>query len=301
MKIKFSKAMAVILIAVMMFTGCGSSNKGASDDKSFTIVTSFYPMYISAINLAKDIPGVKVINMTKPQTGCLHDYSLSPSDLVTLEKADAFIVNGAGMESFLDKVVSQQPDLTIIDSSKGIELLKDDSGEENPHLWVSVTKYIEQIKNIQSALEKADPDNKDKYKANGDAYLSKLEKLKSEMHAAIDNVKNKDIITFHEAFPYFAQEFNLNISTVIEREPGTDPTPKELEDTIALVKKSNIKALFVEPQYSPKSAETIARETGATLYTLDPVVTGEASSDNYDDYINKMKENAKTLQGALNK
>ena len=81
-------------------------------------------------------------------------------------------------------------------------------------------------------------------------------------------------MTFHEAFPYFAKEFNLNIISVVEREPGTEPTPAELQETIEQVKKLPVKVLFTEPQYSPSAAETIARETGAKIYTLDPVVTG---------------------------
>ena len=99
----------------------------------FRIVTSFYLMYIATINITQGIDGVEVTNMTKPQTGCLHDYQLATGDLKTLEKADAFVINGAGMEAFLDKVVNQQKALKIIDASKDIPLLKD-GDEENPHV-----------------------------------------------------------------------------------------------------------------------------------------------------------------------
>lgn len=127
--------------------------------------------------MTKDVSGVEVVNMTKPQTGCLHDYQLTPSDLKTLETADAFVVNGAGMEAFLDKVVNQQKDLQIIDASKGIELIKDDDGEENPHVWVSVSNAILQVKNIQEQLSAIDKGNADKYKSNADAYIKKFEAL----------------------------------------------------------------------------------------------------------------------------
>ena len=119
------------------------------------------------------------------------------------------------------------------------------------------------------------------------------------MHAALDNVPHKDIVTFHEAFPYFAKEFNFNIIGVIEREPGTEPTPTELQETIEQVKALPSKVLFTEPQYSPAAAETIARETGAKIYTLDPVVTGEATPQAKNAYIDTMKKNMKTLQEAL--
>lgn len=89
-------------------------------------------MYIETLNVTKGIPNVKVINMTKPQTGCLHDFQLTPEDLKTLEKANVFIINGAGMEAFMDKVIKQQPNIKVIESSKGIALIKDKTGEDNP-------------------------------------------------------------------------------------------------------------------------------------------------------------------------
>ena len=86
---------SVLLAALLLLTllpGCQSS---AASGHDFTVVTSFYPIYITAINIAKDVPGVKIVNMTKPQTGCLHDYQLTPADLRTLEKSDVFVINGA--------------------------------------------------------------------------------------------------------------------------------------------------------------------------------------------------------------
>ena len=297
----------ILLISITVLSGCGS-NKGVdsrsssdstSTEKNFTIVTSFYPMYISTINVTKDIPSVEVINMTKPQTGCLHDYQLTPQDLITVGNADAFVINGAGMETFLDDILKQQANLNIIDASKGIELIKDPSGEDNAHVWVSISDSIIQVRNIADQLSLADPENAAQYKANADAYIVKLEALKEKMHSSLDNITNRDIITFHEAFPYFAREFDLNIVDVIEREPGTVPSPKELEETIKIVKDSKVKALFTEPQYPAKAAETIANETGAKIYPLDPGVTGEATENAYDDYLNIMENNLKSLEEAL--
>ena len=283
----------------LLLTGCGSTNTaGGGKDGSFHIVTSFYPMYVATINITQGVDGVTVTNMTKPQTGCLHDYQLMTEDMKTLEKADAFVINGAGMESFLDKVIEQRKNLKIIDASKGIELLKDDD-EENPHVWLSVTDAILQVKNIAEQLKAADPKHADAYEKNAAAYIKKLEALKAEMHAELDTVPNKDIVTFHEAFPYFAKEFGLNIISVVEREPGTEPTPAELQATIEQVKKLPVKVLFTEPQYSPSAAETIARETGAKIYTLDPVVTGEANEQAINAYIDTMKKNMETLKTAL--
>ncbi|WP_298463445.1 metal ABC transporter substrate-binding protein [uncultured Mitsuokella sp.] len=293
-------SLVLCLLLVVLVAGCGSTKQGGSDKKAFRIVTSFYPMYIDVINITKDVDGVEVVNMTKPQTGCLHDYQLTTEDMKTLEKADAFVVNGAGMESFLDKVVKQQKNLKIIDASKSdeINLLKD-GDEENPHVWLSVTYSIEQVKAITSQLCEADPAHADAYRKNALDYVTKLDKLRTQMHEELDNLPHKDIVTFHEAFPYLAKEFKLNVVSVIEREPGTEPTPQELEETIRQVNALPVKVLFTEPQYSPSAAKTIAAETGAKIYQLDPVVTGEANEQAMDAYIDVMKKNMEVLKEAL--
>ena len=293
--ISLKKIFSVIaVIAVIFFvTGCGT-NKNSDKLK---IVTSFYPMYIDAINIAGNIPNVEVVNLTQPQTGCLHDYQLTTEDMKTLETADIFIVNGLGMENFLDKVTSARSDLKIIDASKSEEIyLLKDGDEINPHVWMSVTYAMHQVKAITKQLCEADPDHADAYKQNALNYLEKLTDLRDEMHLALDNLPNKDIVTFHEAFPYFAAEFKLNIVAVIEREPGTEPTPQELAETIQKINSLPVKVIFTEPQYSPKAAETISRETGAQIFTLDPVVTGNESPD---AYLDKMMQNMLTLVKAL--
>lgn len=305
MKTKLTKILTIVFTASMLLTGCNNSaesNNSIESNNKLTIVTSFYPMYISTLNIVKDIPDVEVINMTAPQTGCLHDYSLSTKDLKTLSSADIFVINGAGMESFLDDVIDEYSDLKIIEASNGISLIEDTDHDEhdvNPHVWVSISKNIEEVSNIAKELSAFDPNHASEYEANADAYIAKLENLRTEMHAALDNVNNKDIITFHEAFPYFAEEFNLNIAGVIEVEPDSEPSAKEVENIISIINEKNIKALFTEPQYSSKIADTIAKETGASIYTLDPIVTGDANEDAYDDYIVKMQENLNTLKEAL--
>ena len=290
----------LLLVLSVALVGCGGAEKAAEKKSAepFRIVTSFYPMYVATINITDGVDGVEVYNMTKPQTGCLHDYQLMTEDMKTLEKADAFVINGAGMEDFMDKVTEQQKKLKVIDASRGIELIHDDEGD-NPHVWLSVTDEIAQVRNIADQLKEADPAHADAYEKNAVAYIEKLTALKTEMHAALDNVPHKDNVTFHEAFPYFAKEFKLNIIGVVEREPGTEPTPTELQETIEQVNALPTKVLFTEPQYSPAAAETIARETGAKIYTLDPVVTGEATPAAKDAYIDTMKKNMKVLQEAL--
>lgn len=301
----FRKIIGVImLISLVIFVGCNAKKDGTpvqseqlENKDGIKIVTSFYPMYIMALNIAEGVSGVDVINMTKPVTGCLHDYQLTPEDMKNLQDAKIMIINGGGMESFLDDVMQQQKNLKIIDASAGLELITNDTdGEVNPHLWVSVSGAINQVKNMGQQLAEADPSRASFYLINTAAYVKKLEALRERMHEKLDLLENRDIATLHEAFPYFAQEFNLNIGAVIQQEPGTEPSAGELVETINMIKNSGVRAIFAEPQYSPKSAETISRETGVRVYYLDPAVTGPSEPD---AYIRIMDENLKVLEEAL--
>ena len=283
-----------VIMAALIIAGCGGGKK----KEGVQIVTSFFPMYVATINVTDGIDGVNVRNMTAPQTGCLHDYQLSVEDMKHLEDADIFVVNGGGMESFLSKVTESKKKLQVVEAAKDIPMLKDAEGP-NPHLWVGITCYIQQVKNIADQLAKADAKHADLYKKNAEAYIAKLNRLKQDMHAKLDPLKNRKIVTLHEAFPYMAQEFKLEIVDVVEREPGTEPTPQELEALIKQVKGMPVKALFAEPQYSPAAAETVARESGAKIYQLDPCVTGEAKPENKDAYLKAMAKNADVLAEAL--
>jgi zinc transport system substrate-binding protein len=201
------------LALCMLVASSAFAAENEKTDKPVRIVGSFYPMYVMALNVVGDTHGVSVSCMTEPFVGCLHDYQLSPENLKTLATADVFVVNGAGMEVFLDKVIKQLPALKTVEASKGIKL----EHNENPHVWVSVRAAIQQTKNIAEGLAKADSAHADDYRRNADQYAKRLETLRSEMHAALDGLKHRNIITFHEAFPYFASEFNLNIVGVVEQ------------------------------------------------------------------------------------
>ena len=278
-----------MIAAFSLLSICGAKAK------ALEILTSFYPMYVSALNVAGDIPGVDVSCLTPSFVGCLHDYQLSPGDMKKIAGADIFVANGAGMETFIEKALKQSPSLKLVEASKGIDLVK-----SNPHIWVGISGDIRQVKNIADGLAVADPVHAEQYQKNAAAYVAKLEALRSEMHSALDGLSARDIITFHEAFPYFASEFNLHIAGVIEREPGSEPNAKELADTVETIKKLKVRALFAEPQYPAKSAKLIERETGVPVSILDPAVSGPRNpAAARDAYLVSMRSNLNVLRNAL--
>lgn len=286
--------------------GC---NKKDNNTSSINLVTSFYPIYIITMNITDGIDGINVVTIANQNTGCLHDFQLQPEDIRNIEKADAFIINGAGMESFMDKVTNEIPNLKVIDSSLGIELIPNndndahhDHDEEhnhsnyNTHIWLSISNYIKQVENIRDSLISIDPNHKEQYKLNSEKYINELKILRDEINNGLENISSRDIVTFHNSFPYFAKEFNLNIAGVINSEPNSEPSAQELSNIIEIVNELSVKSIFVEPQYPLTTANIIANETNCKIYTLDSAVTGEVSKN---AYINAMHSNLDVLREAL--
>ena len=281
----------IAALAVVFLSAAGASLAAAP----LRVVTSFYPVYVAALNVAAGVDGVEISNLTSPHIGCLHDYQLTAGDARKLAEADLLLANGAGMEPFLDKLARQSPDLRVVEVSEGIPLM-----DGNAHVWVSFEGARRQVDNITAALVAAAPDKADALRANAEAYKASITALDERMHAALVPHKGARIMTFHEAFPYFAREFGLELVGVVEREPGTEPSARELAETIDLVRERGVKALFTEPQYSDRSAQVIARETGVKVHELDPVATGPSDPDAARGaWLAAMEKNLAVLQGAL--
>jgi len=282
----------VFFIALLIFlTGCVRTNTDNVDE--FNIVTSFYPIYVFTKNITKDIPGVTVTNMSSNHDGCLHDYSLTTTDMKSLSRADAFIINGAGLEEFLEKAYEANTNLNVIDSSEDINLIKNaNSDKYNEHIWLSITNAISQVKNIGNKLASLDNKNASLYIKNTDEYVKKLESLKLELE---ESVKEDDIklITSSDAFNYFAEDFGFKVLAVIEKSEGAAPSSQEMKDIIDVIKKNNINSIFVEKDSSTKVADTIANETNSAVYALDLITSGDGE---FTDYEIRMRENIKAIK-----
>lgn len=303
------KGSALLLALLLMFTAGCAAREGTAEEK--LIVTSFYPMYVFTQNVAAGVEGVRVENMAQQSVGCLHDYQLQTRDMAMIEEADVLVINGGGMEQFMDKVTAQRADLPVIDASEGISMLA--SGEDahdheeghdhegevlNAHVWLDPALAAVQVQNIASGLAAADPQNAQAYQANAQAYVERILAMNEEIAAQLAPFAGSEIITFHEAFTYFADAYGLVVAGVIANEPGEEPSTRQIAQTCDLVRELGVKALFVEPQYPQQAAETIARETGAAIYTLDPAVSGDGTPGSYETI---MRANAQVLTEALSK
>ena len=273
--------LVVITVVSGLLTNIYVRESGSKqEEQTLTVVTSFYPMYIAALNVIGDTDGVHLQNLSEPQTGCLHDFQLTPEDMKLLSKADVFIIYGGGIESFMKDVAKSYPDLTIIEASEGIDLLEDE-GEENAHAWMSVATYEEQVNHIAEGLAAADEKHASDYQKHADAYVVKLDALKERQQKVAEKIKGQSVILFHEAYDYVADDYGLDVAYVLDLDEERQVSAGEVADVLAAGRDDRVKYILAEELYGKSMGDTVEKETDAKVIYLDALNRGDYDADSY--------------------
>ncbi len=308
-------------------TSNGASNNKPGE-KIQNIVTSFYPMYIAALNLTEGVEGITVENLMSQQVGCPHDYQLTTNDMKKLEHADMLIINGGDMESYVEEVVSRYNDLVIVDSSENISLLEGeehthekedmdhtheedvdhshdedtdhdteghDHGAYNGHIWMDPTRYILQLENITRKLIANDSAHEEQYEENLKAYKQRIMKVWRQ-YEELGTSSQSQVIIFHDAMEYILNCLGIEVAYSIDIDGETSLSAGEIAEVIEEIKRHKIQVLFIEAQFDTNIANRIAEETGAKVYVLDTMVSGVMTKD---AYINSLISNLSVLKEAL--
>jgi len=259
------------------------------------ILVSFYPIY----KFTKAVGGDKVnVSVIIPSGVEPHDWEPTVQDIENIKKAKMVIINGAGLESWIPKLVAANPDITIINSSKNITLLQKDEGKSmtDPHIWLDPILVKIQIQNIADGLIKADPENTDYYQQNANQYKDKLDLLDHKIRTDLASCNKKDFLSFHDAFSYFSKEYGLHQNTIVGGlNPENEPTATKLEEMTQKAKTLGINVVFTEEAVNPQISKVIADEIHGKVLVLSPL---EVTNIN-DDYIEKMQNNLSNLKDAL--
>lgn len=285
-----------VMLVVLLLAGVGLTNiyvnhEESDENTEYTVVTSFYPMYIAAMNVVGDCENIKLENLSEPQTGCLHDFQLTPADMQLLSGADAFVVNGGGIESFLSDVASQYPKLQIINASEKVDLI-----EDNAHAWMSVEDYMVQVETIAEELGNLDEQDAELFSRNAAAYLEKLQGLQEEIDEVKTLTTGADIVIFHEAYEYVAEEFGMNVTYVMDLDEERQVSAGEVADVMKEIDEGQVHIILAEELYGKDMGDMVERETNARVYYLDTLVRGEYDADSY---LNAMENNIKLLKEAF--
>lgn len=304
-------AAAGVLLTVLLGGG------GAPSD-AFTVVTTNYPLYVAAQQLAAGVDGVTVENLTGASTGCLHDYQLSPANRITLERASLVLLNGAGAEPFLDDVL---PTLTapVTDTSAGIALLPsgehddhehDDHGDHdhddhdhddhddhhhtyNEHVWVSPSRYAQQVTTAEQALCAADPDNAARYRRNGEAYRRRIETVAQRLHAAAEQLGQRQCVLFHESLAYLTDELGFSVAVSLSAGEESGVSAGDLQRAAAAVQADPSMLVLYDDQYTVRYPSVDGLVPENQVLALDTGVKGTGSAD---DWLRAMEQTAQALE-----
>ena len=301
------KILSSVLVLILIISACCSCATPPIQNDNILLVTSFYPIYIFTLNIVNGIDEINVSCMAEQNTGCLHDYQILSRDAKLIADADVFIINGAGMETFLEDVYMSNENLRVIDSSEGVALIEncdehhenhneeshhDHNHSVNSHIWMSPENAKIQVKNIAESLKSFYPQYKDTIEENEKNYINRLTVLNEELTEKTKAIKNENIITFHESYDYLASEYGFNVIATVESHEGGEPSAKGLAELIDIIEEHNVNVLFTEPDYKGSSATILSSETGAEICTLNPVIRGEQTLTAYEDI---MRENIEII------
>ena len=335
----------IIGIALVIVFGCAAyfwnTDKERGEEVAFPavgnverpvqVVATFYPIRELAAGVVGNLGGVEAIVPAGMEP---HDYEPSIGDIKKIYDADLFLLNGAGMDAWAEKLTSDLrskgvPSLRLADKvillksdensghedehvKESVELVGmgsiareeqgdvNEHGEWDPHFWLDPISARSLVYAISESLSQRFPENHTQFQANAERTVQKLEVLDSEYQTGLALCSKNEVVTSHDAFRYLAHRYGFKTHALAGISPEEEPSPKRLAELAAEVKEEKINFIFFETLVSPRIAETLARETGARTLVFNPIegVTAEESAAGIG-YWSLMQDNLSALQKAL--
>ncbi len=282
------KYLLLPILLLLLLTGCKQA-------ETPQVAATTLPVYTFTSALCEGT-GITVGRIVTEQVSCLHDYTLQVSQMRMIQGAEVVVMNGAGLEDFLENTFEDVP---VIDASAGISLSCPDehehSGhhhESDPHIWLSPVIARQMCVKICAGLVRQFPEHTEQLYANLARLFAKFSDLIGYGYNQLHALQTRELITFHDGFGYFADAFDLHILKAVEEESGSEASAQELVALAELVKEHNLPAIFTEKNGSTAAAEIIGKETGVAIFSLDMIMSGE-------DYFEAMYRNIDTVKEAL--
>lgn len=291
-----------ILILVSIIVPLSQAIPRESSQGRIEVVVSIYPLK----DIVEQVGGDKVrVDFIIPPGASPHTFEPKPSDMEKLNRAKAIFLIGGGLEFWSEKVIkslSKRPKVEIL--SKGLPLLKEDHGHGerekeifDPHIWLDPIIVMAMVDRISDTLIDLDQSNKAYYIQKTMVFKKELERLHLRITESVKGFRTREFVTFHSAWNYFSRRYGLKVIGVIEESPGKEASPAHIARIIEGIRRTKSRAVFAEPQFNPKVAEIIAKETGARLFFLDPI--GDPNIRGRNSYISLMNYNISVLEKAL--
>jgi ABC-type Zn uptake system ZnuABC Zn-binding protein ZnuA len=284
---------ALLVSAALILSSCNQSDAGGSGDLPSSVSDALRVVVTTTVlaDLVQQVGQENVsVHSLVPKGGEAHTFDPTPSDATTVADAQLLVMNGLGLDDWLGDLATDAgavdvPVVKLAEDLEGVTYLAGADGEEfNPHLWLNVQYAILYVERATQALAEADPDHADAYSANSADYVAQLQELDSwarEQMATIPDDRRR-VISFHEAFPYFAAAYGLEIVGTVIDAPGQDPSAGEVAALIDAIASEGASAIFTEAQFPTAAAERISEETGVQIVgSLYTDALGDAPVDTY--------------------
>ncbi|UCG92918.1 MAG: zinc ABC transporter substrate-binding protein [candidate division WOR-3 bacterium] len=275
----------LVSIVAVIIVGCAQRER---HPEKITVVVSIVPL----AEFAEEIGGDKVrVSVMVSPGASPHTYEPTSGQLIEVSKAKLYIKVGAPIEfelAWLDRILSTNRGLSIINASAGIHLQQHEHTSQDPHVWLSPKNAKTMVENIYKGLVVIDSVNEQYYADNKKRYLAQIDRLDREIEKILEKKINRKFMVFHPSWGYFARDYKIE-QIPVEAE-GKEPTARDIQHLIEQAKKSHITVVFASPQFNMESAEVIAREIQGSVVIIDPLAK---------DYITNMKKVAQALSEAM--
>jgi manganese/iron transport system substrate-binding protein len=279
---------AAVAALTVVLAGCGNAGPSSSGDRLAVVATTSV-----LADLVRNVGGDLVsVSSLVPKNGDVHTFAAKPSDILAVARARLIFMNGLGLDDWLKHTIGNAsaegtPLIKLGADLPGVTLLPgEEAGTQNPHLWMDVAYAELYVDRIATALASVDGAHAADYRRRATAYRERLAALDAEIRAQIATIPEADrqVVMFHDAFPYYARAYGITIVGVAVPAPGQDPSAGYTSRLIDAIRAANVKAIFSERQFPAKLVEQLAAETGAVvkanLYSDslgdDPVTSYEA-------------------------
>jgi len=293
---------ASLLIAVVLGASMLSAcTRVPPSSGRVTVIASFYPLAEFARRIGGDRVDVRAL---VPAGGEAHDYEPTPRDVVTLGRARLFVYNGAGFEPWVDRLLPELPSTVVrVNATDGMDLATPEwssSGGPDPHVWLDPLRAQQQADRILAGLIAVDAGSRARYEANAAALRAALAELHARYEQGLRACRRKEFVTTHAAFGYLAARYGLRQVPIAGLDPESEPSPARLRLIIEFLRRSGGTVVYSETLISPRTAQAVARETGARVEVLNPLegLTPDEQARGLD-YLRVMDANLNALAGGL--
>ena len=287
------RVLPALVLGTLALTGCAAPTRSA--DSRVHVVAAFYPLAYAAQQVGGD--RVTVETLTKPG-GEPHDLELLPRQILDIQDA-ALVVHLSHFQPAVDAAVAAHAAEHSLDVAKAADLLtlteEHDHGAVDPHFWLDPTRLAAVGEAIADRLAQSDPAGAAAYRANAAAFTAQLTTLDAEVETGLATCTNRDLVTGHSAFGYFAERYGFTQEPISGLSPDLEPRASDLAHVVEFVREHDVRTIYAETIASPLITQALARETGARIAVLD-TVEGISDESAAADYPGVMRANLATLR-----